>query len=160
MTAPRVTTRSEGRDLILSCTLDAPPAKVFRAWTDPALIVQWFTIGEWRTTSAELDVRAGGSSTLTMRKPDGTEMLNRDVYLEVVQGARLVFSDAYTSAWELAERPFLTWIVSFEEYGGRTKYTVMARHWSIADREMHETMGFDRNWSVATEQLAALVEQA
>ncbi|HEV2645964.1 MAG TPA: SRPBCC domain-containing protein [Acidobacteriaceae bacterium] len=160
MTLPRATTAAEGRDLILTCILSAPPAKIFRAWTDPALITQWFTLADWRATSAVLDVRAGGSSSITMRKPDGTEMINNDVYLEVVQDARLVFTDAYTSAWEPAERPFLTWIVTFEAFEAKTKYTVIARHWTVGDREVHENMGFHQSWPITTEQLAALVEQA
>jgi uncharacterized protein YndB with AHSA1/START domain len=160
MTAPRATTTTDGRDLILTCILNASPAKVFRAWTDPALITQWFTLADWKAISAKLDVQAGGSSIITMRKPDGAEMLNRDVYLEVVQDSKLVLTDAYTSTWVPAERPFLTFILTFEETGGRTKFTLIARHWTVADREAHETMGFHQNWPITTAQLAALVEQA
>jgi uncharacterized protein YndB with AHSA1/START domain len=159
MTNPRATTRTDGRDLILTCVIDASPAKVFRAWTDPTLITQWFTLADWRTVSAELDPRAGGSSLLTMQGPDGAEMLNRDVYLEVVPDRKLVFTDAYTSAWEPAERPFLTWMVALEGTVGGTKLTLTARHWSVADCMQHEKMGFHTNWLRAIEQLAALVER-
>jgi uncharacterized protein YndB with AHSA1/START domain len=159
MTTPRATTATDGRDLILTCMLNAPPAKVFRAWTDPTLITQWFTPPPWKTTHAELDVRAGGSSLIVMRGPDGTEMPNRGVYLEVVPDRKLVMTNAYTKAWEPSEKPFITFILTFEDLGGRTKYTAIARHWSIADREAHEKMGFHQGWPIATEQLAALLEQ-
>ncbi len=160
MIAPNAMSAADGRDLIVTCILNASPAKVLRAWTDPALITQWFALADWKAITAELDVRAGGSSRITMQKPDGTEMINRDVYLEVVQDSRLVLTDAYTSAWDPAERPFLTFIVTFEECGSGTKHTVTARHWSVADREAHETMGFHQIWSVAIDQLAVLVERA
>jgi uncharacterized protein YndB with AHSA1/START domain len=159
MTTPRATTTTDGRDLILTCILNAPPAKVFRAWTDPALITQWFTPPPWKTTSAEMDVRVGGSNRIVMRGPDGTEMPNRGVYLEVVPDQKLVFTNAYTQAWEPADKPFVTFILTFEDLDGRTKYTAIVRHWTIADREAHEKMGFHQGWPIATEQLASLVEQ-
>ncbi|HEV2619803.1 MAG TPA: SRPBCC family protein [Acidobacteriaceae bacterium] len=157
-TATRATTRAEGRDLVLSSILNAPPAKVFGAWTDPTLITQWFTPPPWKTTSAKMDVRPGGSSLIVMRGPDGTEMLNRGVYLEVVPNRKLVFTNAYTQAWEPADKPFATFILTFEDLDGSTKYTAVVRHWTIADGEAHEKMGFHQGWPIATEQLAALIE--
>jgi uncharacterized protein YndB with AHSA1/START domain len=94
-----------------------------------------------------------------MRSPDGTEFPNRGVYLEVVPNERVVFTNAYTSAWEPAEKPFMTVILTFEDLGeAQTTYTALVRHWTIADREAHEKMGFHQGWPICTEQLAALVE--
>ncbi|HLP26548.1 MAG TPA: polyketide cyclase, partial [Acidobacteriota bacterium] len=48
----------------------------------------------------------------------------------------------------------------FEDAGeGRTLYTARVRHWSAADREAHEQMGFHQGWGVATEQLEALAQR-
>jgi uncharacterized protein YndB with AHSA1/START domain len=159
MTTSTATTRTEGRDLILTRIIDATPEKVFRAWTEPALLTQWFTPPPWTTPHAELDVRPGGSSLIVMRGPDGQEVANRGVYLEVAPNQRLVFTNAYTSAWEPSEKPFVTVVLTFEEIEGGTKYTALVRHWTIADREAHEKMGFHQGWPIATEQLAALVER-
>jgi uncharacterized protein YndB with AHSA1/START domain len=157
----KATTRTEGRDLILSRIIDAPPAKVFRAWTDPALLTQWFTPKPWTTPHAELDLRPGGPTLVVMRSPEGQEIPNRGLYLEVVENRRIVFTNAYTSAWEPSEKPFMTVILTFEDTGdGRTEYTALVRHWTVADREAHEKMGFHQGWPTATEQLAALVERA
>ena len=113
-----------------------------------------------RTTPvAETDVRVGGSSLIVMRGPDGNEFPNRGVYLEVVKNERLVFTDAYTKAWEPSEKPFMTVILTFEDAGGKTKYTAVVRHWTVADREAHEKMGFHQGWAMCAEQLAALVEK-
>jgi len=159
MTVIEATTRTEGRNLILTRIIDAAPEKVFRAWTDPALLTQWFTPPPWTTPHAELDVRPGGCSLIVMSGPYGQEMPNLGVYLEVVPNKRLVFTNAYTSAWEPAEKPFMTVILTFENMAdGRTNYTALVRHWTIADREAHEQMGFHQGWPIATEQLAALVE--
>ena len=151
---------AESRELILTRVINAPPAKVFQAWTDPALITQWFTPPPWKTTHAETDLRPGGASLIVMRGPDGTEMPNRGVYLEVVKNERLVFTDAYTAAWEPSAKPFMTVILTFENEGGKTRYTARVRHWTVADREAHEKMGFHQGWGIATDQLAALVEKA
>lgn len=145
------------RELVLTRIIDAPPEKLFRAWTEPALIVQWFTPSPWTTVHAETDLRPGGSSLVIMRSPDGQEFPNRGVYLEVVKNEKLVFTDAYTAAWEPSDKPFMTAIISFEALGDKTRYTARVRHWTVADREAHEQMGFHEGWGKATDQLAEFV---
>jgi uncharacterized protein YndB with AHSA1/START domain len=145
------------RDLALTRLIDAPREKVYRAWTDPTLLKQWFAPEPWTTTLAELDVRPGGASLVVMRGPDGNEFPNRGVYLEVVPNERLVFTDAYTEAWAPSQKPFMTVIATFEDEGGKTRYTARVRHWTVADRETHEKMGFHQGWGQCTDQLAALV---
>ncbi|MGD0799043.1 MAG: SRPBCC family protein [Acidobacteriaceae bacterium] len=152
------TTATEGRDLIVTRWMDAEPRQVYAAWTDPALLVQWFTPPPWSTVRAEMDVRPGGSTLVVMRGPDGAEAPNRGVYLEVAEGERLVFTNAYTSAWEPAAKAFMTVVLTFEREGAGTRYTARVRHWTVEDREAHEAMGFHAGWAIATEQLAALVE--
>ena len=145
------------RELSLTRSIDAPRHKVFQAWTDAELLKQWFAPLPWTTPRAELDVRPGGSNLIVMRGPDGQEFPNRGVYLEVVKNERLVFTDAYTKDWQPAQKPFMTVILTFEEQGGKTKYTARVRHWTEADRETHEKMGFYTGWGQCADQLAALV---
>ena len=148
---------SSDRELVLTRLIDAPREKVYRAWTDPALLKQWFAPLPYTTPAAELDVRPGGANLIVMRAPDGREMPNRGVYLEVIPNERLVFTDAFTKAWEPSAKPFMTVILTFENEGGRTRYTARVRHWTVADREAHEKMGFHQGWGQCTDQLAALV---
>lgn len=150
-------TPANSRELILTRLIDAPRAKLYRAWTEPELLVQWFSPLPWTTPEAELDVRAGGKSRVVMRSPDGETFASEGVYLEVVPDERLVFTDAYTAGWEPSEKPFMTAIITFEEEGGQTRYTARVRHWSEADREEHEGMGFHEGWGRCADQLAALV---
>ena len=89
--------------------------------------------------------------------PDGEEFPNRGVYLDVVENERLVLTDAFVSAWERSEKPFMTGTITLEEEGGKTRYTARALHWSVADRKAHEKMGFHEGWRKATDQLEALV---
>jgi uncharacterized protein YndB with AHSA1/START domain len=145
------------RELVLSRLINAPREKVYRAWTEPELLKQWFCPRPWTTPVVETDVRPGGASMFLMRGPDGQEFPNRGVYLEVVPNERLVFTDAYTHAWEPSAKPFMTGILTFENEGGKTRYTARVRHWTVADREAHEKMGFHPGWNIATDQLEALV---
>ena len=76
----------------------------------------------------------------------------------MVENERLVSTDAFTSAWQPSEKPFMTLILTFEDIdGGKTRYTARVRHWTVEDREMHEKMGFHEGWGTCADQLAALV---
>lgn len=147
-------------ELVLTRLLNAPREKLFRCWTEPALITQWFTPPPYTTVAAEVDLRPGGSNVITMQSPEGQKIPHRGVYLEVVPNERLVFTDAFTSAWEPSEKPFMTGILTFEDAGaGRTRYTARVRHWTAADCEAHAKMGFHEGWGIATDQLQALAQR-
>lgn len=156
MTAFSATTAVADRELVLTRLIDAPREKLYRAWTEPALLKQWFAPLPYTTPVAELDVRPGGANLIVMRGPDGQDMPNRGVYLEVVPNERLVVTDAFTTAWEPSAKPFMTLILTFENEGGKTRYTARARHWTVEDRDAHEKMGFHQGWGICTDQLTAL----
>ena len=146
--------------LALTRTIDAPPALLYRCWTEPELIKQWFTPRPWTTPVVETDVRPGGANYILMRGPNGEEHPNHGVYLEVVPSRRLVMTDAYTKAWIPSAKPFLTIIVEFLDGGeGRTTYHAQALHWTEEDRKAHEDMGFHTGWGAATDQLEALAKE-
>src|ERR1700680_4149822 len=142
------------RDLTLTRLIDAPRENLYRAWTEPELLKQWFAPLPYTTPVAELDVRPGGANLIVMRGSDGNDLPNRGVYLEVLENERLVFTDAYTKAWEPSPKPFMTVILTFEDEGGQTQYTARVRHWTVADREAHEKMGVHQGWGRCADQLA------
>ncbi|MEK1851033.1 MAG: SRPBCC family protein [Phyllobacterium sp.] len=152
-------TPNSDRDLVLTRMINAPREKVFKAWTDAELLKQWFAPLPYTTPHAELDVRVGGANLIVMRGPDGNEFPNRGVYLEIIENEKIVVTDAFTKAWEPSEKPFMTVILTFEDVGGKTKYTALARHWSVADREAHEKMGFHEGWGICADQLEALASK-
>jgi uncharacterized protein YndB with AHSA1/START domain len=154
--ADKITPASD-RELVLTRLINAPRKNLYRAWTEPELMKQWFAPAPWTTPVVETDVRPGGASLIVMRGPDGTEFPNRGVYLEVVKNERLVFTDAYTSAWQPSEKPFMTVTLTFDNEDGATRYTARVQHWSVADREAHEKMGFHTGWGQCADQLAVLV---
>lgn len=166
-TENKTTTGREGRELFLTRVINVPPSKVFEAWTKPELLKQWFCPKPWETVRADMDVRPGGSSMIVMRGPDGQEMPNPGVFLEVVKDQRLVMTNAFSKAWEPVELSgdpndcnnlLMVMDIRFEDLGGKTRYTARVRHWTEDGVAAHEKMGFHEGWSIVAEQLAALVE--
>lgn len=86
--------------LTLKRRLNAAPAKVFAAWTDPEKVKHWMGPGEVKALSAECDLRVGGRYRWVMRNPAGEEYDVGGVYREVVQNEKLVFTWAWKSTPE------------------------------------------------------------
>ncbi|WP_118138435.1 SRPBCC family protein [Oceanicella sp. SM1341] len=149
MTAP-------AHELVLDRLLAAPRAAVWRCWTEPDLLKQWYCPAPWTIASAQVDLRPGGASHIVMRSPEGEEFPNRGVYLEVEEGSRLVFTDAYTEAWVPSAKPFFTGIITLADEGAGTRYIARGRHWSAEDCETHDKMGFHEGWGKSADQLEAL----
>ena len=92
--------------LTLARRLNASPAQVFAAWTDPKKIVQWFGPGHTlvETVTADMDVRVGGSFRVRFKTDDGEQHEVGDKYLEILPNERLVFSWAWHSTPERQSR--------------------------------------------------------
>ncbi|MFB2549901.1 SRPBCC family protein [Ensifer soli] len=151
-------TPSNDRELVLTRLIDAPREALYRCWTEPDLLKQWFVPAPWSIASVAVDPRVGGTSRVVMRSPEGQDFPNEGVYLEVVENERLVFTDAYTAGWVPTDKPFFTGIVTFEEEDGKTRYTARARHWKVEDARAHAEMGFHEGWGICADQLAALAK--
>ena len=156
MSSTNQPTQPSNHELVLTPLIKAPRHSLFRAWTEPELLKQWFAPHPYTVPVAETDVRPGGTSLIVMRGPDGQEMPCPGVYLEVVKDERLVFTDAFTKAWYPSAKPFMTVIITFEDEAGGTRYTARVRHWTAEDKATHEKMGFHQGWALCTDQLAAL----
>ena len=86
--------------LTLKRRLNAPPAKVYAAWTEPAKIARWFGPQGAEVLRAEADVRVGGRYRVIFRVPDGEQHDVSGVYREVVPKQKLVFTWAWISTPE------------------------------------------------------------
>lgn len=152
-------TAPSDRELILTRVIDAPRERVFKAWT--TRLPEWWGPHGMTTPVCEMDLRPGGVFRTVMRAPDGAEYPTRGVFLEVVEPERIVFTDAFDAGWQPSPEVFFTAITTFEALpGGRTNYTARALHWTVANREKHEKMGFYQGWGESLDRLAALVTQA
>jgi len=131
--------------LTIKRRLNAPPAKVYGAWTDPAKIARWFGPAQAEMLHAEADARVGGRYRIVMRTSDGEEHGVSGIYREVVPNEKLVFTWAWRST---PERESLV-TVMLKSDGGGTLLTLM--HEQFFDepaRDRHHT-----GWSGALDKL-------
>lgn len=70
----------------------APPEEVFKAWTDPAALTQWFGPHGVTTTDAEVDLRVGGKYQFSMQEDDGTRHHPNGEYRVIDPPKKLVFT--------------------------------------------------------------------
>ncbi len=148
-----------GHELRFEQLLDAPRANVWRCWTEPELLEQWFHPDSWTTEVKALDLRPGGASHIVMQGPNGEISDGAGVILEAVPERRLAFTNAYSEGWIPAEppaTPFRTMIVELSDENGRTRYVVRALHWTEKARREHEEMGFQEGWTQTAVRLEAL----
>ncbi|QDY70682.1 SRPBCC family protein [Qingshengfaniella alkalisoli] len=140
-------------DLSFTRTLNAPRSVLWECWTTPTHIMNFFMPKPHSLDACEIDLRVGGKFNTTMNI-DGKQIENKGVYLEVIDGRRLVFTDTYSEGWAPAPDPFMTAIVEFADNGsGGTTYTAIARHRSPEARQTHEDMGFFDGWGTVATQL-------
>ncbi|MCA8962300.1 MAG: SRPBCC family protein [Planctomycetes bacterium] len=147
-------------DLVLERVVGVRPELVWRAWTQPQHLMQWFTPKPWETVACEIDLRPGGIFSTTMRSPEGEVMPeNAGCYLEVVENRKLVFTDALGPGYRPKGEGFMTAMIILESHGTGTRYTAIALHANPESKKQHEQMGFMDGWGTALDQLVALAKQ-
>lgn len=140
-------------DLSFTRTLAVPRSLIWECWTDPKHIPHFFVPKPHKVTAVDIDLRVGGRFN-TSFDVEGNVMDNHGVYLEVVPGEKLVFTDTYTEGWKPAPEPFMTAILLLlDAPGGGTTYTAIARHRNPDTRKAHEDMGFFDGWGTVVTQL-------
>lgn len=150
--------------IVITREFDAPRDLVWRAWTDPEQVKQWFAPFEFSVPRAEIDLRPGGQSRLDMAGPDGKIYPTRVTYLEVVPPERLVYSDDVdpdATAWGDSPPPSNIQTITFEDIGNdRTRLTVSIRLASVEARDAMLKMGAKAGWASSLDKLAALLAGA
>ncbi len=157
MTAPH-TVFDPKLDLELKREVDVSPQLVWRAWTEPELLMKWFTPAPWRTTACELDLRPGGKFRTVMEGPAGEKHDNTGCVLAVVPHQLLVFTDALGPGYRPTGSGFMTGSVSIAPSGTGTLYIARAVHKDAEGKKQHEDMGFHQGWATALDQLVALAK--
>ena len=154
-------------DLVLELTLDAPVDLVWKAYTDPEHLKQWFAPKPYEISEIELDLTPGGVFRIRMVGPDGfdTGHGTPGCVLEVIEGKKLAWTSALgpgyrpNEAGEGCESFPMTAVISFADAGnGKTHYKAVALHKNVADKETHEKMGFHDGWGTTAGQLEELAK--
>jgi uncharacterized protein YndB with AHSA1/START domain len=85
-------TANETERMVVTRIFDAPRELVWKAWTDPKYVMQWWGPKGFTCPSCEIDFRVGGKFLWSMRTPDGQEGWNGGEYHEIVPHEKIVFS--------------------------------------------------------------------
>lgn len=154
-------------DLRLERIVEVPRARVWQAWTEPELLMQWFTPAPWRTVECEIELRPGGVFRTVMQSPEGQQFPNLGCWLDVQPQQRLVWTDALLPGWRPSHRTpdgscglhgFFTGCIELFDAGPRrTRYVATALHRDPEDSARHQAMGFSEGWGAALQQLVALL---
>jgi uncharacterized protein YndB with AHSA1/START domain len=153
----------ERTDLMLDRVLNAPRERVWRAWTEPERLKQWWCPKPWRVEECRIDLRPGGELFTLMRGPKaGEEHAVAGCYLEIAPPERIVFTLVLQKAFRpapLGEGAFrFTARITFSDAGdGKTLYRAHVMHANAEDRDAHARMGFTEGWAAAAAQLDELL---
>jgi uncharacterized protein YndB with AHSA1/START domain len=123
--------------LTLKRRLNAPPAKVYGAWTEPEKIAHWFGPSQTVPGSvrAELDVRVGGRFRVSFKTEDGEHHEVGGVYREVVPNEKLVFSWAWHTT---PERESLVTVLTKNDGDGTLLTLTHEQFFDEAARDGHK----------------------
>jgi uncharacterized protein YndB with AHSA1/START domain len=145
-------------DLEISRFIRAPRAIVWKAWSDPEQLKEWWCPKPWTTEVLGFDLVPGGRFHTFMRGPDGGTSDNPGVFLEVVPTSRLVWTSALVEGYRPAANPWMphTAIVTLEDEGEGTRYVARVLHPDAATRDRHEALGFYEGWGICITQLEQL----
>ena len=141
----------------LTRVFDAPREDVFRAWTDAAVMKEWFGPRNFTNSVCEVDAQVGGALRIVMRGPDGTEYPMRGVFREVVVPERLVFSNVPVDAQDRALMLGVTTVI-FEEFRGLTKITMRTVAIGVDPMAARMLEGMEAGWGQTLDRLGELLE--
>jgi uncharacterized protein YndB with AHSA1/START domain len=150
-------------DLVITRIFDAPRALVWKAWTDPKQVAQWWGPHGFTNPLCEWDARPGGAILVHMRGPTGSifdmVMPMKGMFHEVAVPGRLVFTS--TALEDAAGKPQLETLntITFEEYNGKTRLTLHAKVVKAAPAAAGAIAGMEQGWSQSLEKLTAFLEE-
>jgi uncharacterized protein YndB with AHSA1/START domain len=133
--------------------LDAPRELVWRAWTDPKHLAQWFGPRGFTSSVPELDARVGGALRIVMHGCDGNHYPMKGVFREVVPPSRLMFSNIAldNDGNQLLEGETT---VTLEDEGGKTRMTVHSHAKGLVPMAPQMLAGMEAGWSQSLDKLA------
>lgn len=149
------------QELVITRVFDAPRNLVWKAWTEPEHVMEWWGPKGFTAPIIKTDFRVGGKSLLCMRSPEGEDYWSTGVYREIVEPERIVTTDSFSDAqgnvvpashyrmsgdWPLE----LLVTVTFEEDDGKTKLTL--RHEGFPDVENRDLA--KAGWNESLDKLA------
>ena len=152
-------------DFVISRTFDAPRDLVWKAFTDPQHMKQWWGPKGFTVIASKMDLRVGGTYLYGMKSPDGQPMWGKFVYREIVPQERLAFINSFSDEQGgITRHPLApTWplelltVFTFEDLGnGKTRFTI---RWSPYKASEEEQKTFDAGRGSMTQGWGGTLDQ-
>ena len=149
-------TVNETERMVVTRIFDAPRELLWKAWTDPKYVMQWWGPKGFTAPACEMDFRVGGKSLYCMKSPDGQEFWNAVKYHEIVPHEKIVssmyFSDSKGNKVEPAEYGIEHEAIDgahdvtlFEDLGnGQTKLTLIGNETMENARNSGQVEGWNQ----------------
>ena len=150
-------TQADSLDLVIERVFDAPRELVWKAWTDPEHVAQWWGPHGMKTRVDELDLRVGGNWRYVMTGPDGGEYPQQGTFREIVPPEKIVTSAVFEVGSDAPQRQVLTY--RFDDLGDKTKLTMHIEHETaeqLRTQAAFELEGWSSNFDCLDEHLAVL----
>ncbi len=144
-----VVTLPEDTQILITREFDAPARLVYRAWTTPELVRRWWSGDRGEVTSADIDLRAGGTWRFVMKANAGFEVAFHGEYLEIVPAERIVSTEVFEGMPDAEALSTIT----FAEADGRTTMSILVQHSSQEHRDAHINSGMEDGMQEALDRL-------
>ncbi len=141
-------------EIVITRVLHAPVDRVWRAWTEPKKIEQWFGPRGFSTRVNEQNFRVGGNWSYTMIGPDGNEYPCHGLFREIVPNQRIVSTDEFEENYEYAGHDShdlpqgMVVTTLFEPLDDKTtRVVIRILHRNAEDKQKHAKMGVIEGWN-------------
>ena len=160
MNKTNYTIQKETNTIVVDRTFDAPLALVWQAWTDSAILDQWWAPSPWKTVTKSMNFAKGGTWLYAMVGPDGQKHWNLAKYIDIVPQQHYTGQDCFCD--EQGNRnmdlPSTHWHVEFRGAGEATTVTTKLTFEGVAALEQIVNMGFREGFAMAHENLDAYIQ--
>ena len=138
---------------------DAPVEKVWKAWTEPEMLDQWWAPKPWKAITTKMDFREGGTWLYYMQGPEGERHYCICEYKTIEKGKRFTGKDAFTDEVGKINKdlPQTEWDVNFQDKGDTTTVEVKLSFATEEAMKQILEMGFKDGFAAAHENLDALL---
>lgn len=150
---------TDRKELNITRVFDAPRELVFKTWTDPKYVAQWWGPKDFTNPVCELDARPDGAIRIDMTGPDGTVYPMGGTFHEIAEPERLVFTSSAIK--DEKGNPLLEVrnTITFAVHNSRTKLTLQASVVKSAPETARALDGMDEGWRQSLDRLEELLDK-
>ena len=151
---------TDDKTLVITRTLNAPRSLVWKMFSDPYHLAQWWGPTGYSNRVEQLDFRTGGRWVHVMIGPDGRVYPTDNTILEVTKPERIVYRNAPADPLLFGDNPppaFTKTLVLVEMPGGKTQLTLTCTFDTAQHREAVVRRGFVLGTNESFDKLEALL---